>query len=281
MDFEIPFVEEFNKYFQIIVADTDELRSRAYKLRYQVYCLEVPNGLDPKDFPDGEETDEYDCYARQALLVHRPTGLVAGTVRLVLDNDQDPLWMFPVEAQVPELAGSAEFAPVRSKLAEISRFILSSRFRARRYERLYPDGLAVDSSSNPYTDMDHRHIPHPILGIFKAGLDLSWDAGVRFWYSAMEPRLHRRLQMFGLDLGGALASIEYHGNRCVYLSYLPDVLAKCRRERLQIWRFLTDDGLKWSQSTSALDENSKVATPKNGSYEWDLTSDGKSTSRTE
>ena len=63
----------------VIVADTPELVHAACRLRYQVYCVE--RGFEPGS--NGIETDEFDAYARHVLLIHRQSGEIIGTVRVV------------------------------------------------------------------------------------------------------------------------------------------------------------------------------------------------------
>lgn len=237
---------EFAKYFEIIPADTPQLRSAAYRLRFQVYCLEnrMP-GFDPSDFPDGEETDQYDDHALHALLFHRPSQTMAGTVRLVVHDASDPMWMFPIEEHAGLLAQSYQHPPRREAIAEISRFILSARFRCRRGEGAFPDGL-VDMQTQPTDDpCERRHGPHPVLGLFKALVELSWGSGIAFWYAGMEPRLQRRLERFGVGLHLAAEGISYHGRVNAYLSSCAEIMRQCKGQCPEIWRFLTDNGKIW------------------------------------
>ena len=238
--------EEFSRYFQIIPAETPELRRQAYRLRYQVYCLEnrIPD-FDPADYPSGEECDAYDDHALHALLFHLPSQSVAGTVRLVVHDPADPMWMFPIEQYAGLLTPVYQPPPRREVVAEISRFILSARFRCRRGESSFPDGLAeaqLDFSDDPG---DRRHGPHPVLGLFKALVDLSWRNGISFWYAGMEPRLQRRLERFGVGLKLAAKGISYHGTVNAYLSSCVEIMSQCREQRPEIWRFLTDNGKIW------------------------------------
>ena len=61
------------------VADTPELISEVFRLRYQVYCVE--KGYEPGY--NGMESDEFDHDARHVLLIHRASGEPLGTVRNV------------------------------------------------------------------------------------------------------------------------------------------------------------------------------------------------------
>lgn len=238
--------EEFARYFEIISADTPELRSQAYRLRYQVYCLEnrIPD-FDPANYPTGEERDAYDDHAFHALLFHLPSQTLAGTVRLVVHDPADPMWVFPIEQYAGPLT-HAHQPPLRPEaVAEISRFILSARFRCRRGESAFPDGLAEAKPEFSDDPGDRRHGPHPVLGLVKAMIDMSWRNGISFWCAGMEPRLQRRLERFGLGLTLAAEGIPYHGKVNAYLSSCREVMRQCRAQRPEVWSFLTDDGKIW------------------------------------
>jgi len=238
--------QEFAKYFEIVPADTPELRSQAYRLRYQVYCLEnrIP-GFDPADYPSGEERDAYDDHALHVLLMHRPTQSVAGTLRLVIHDASDPMWMFPIEEHAGPLRYAFRPAPLREAIGEVSRFILSARFRCRRGEGSFPDGLAEAQPEVADDARDRRHGLHPVLGLLKALLELSWRHRITFWYAGMEPRLQRRLERFGMGLHLAAPGISYHGTVNAYFSSVAEVMGQCRAQYPETWRFLTDNGKIW------------------------------------
>src|SRR5579872_4358985 len=79
---EIDLLSRHNIYFQTCLADTPALTETAYRIRYQVYCLE--RGFENADQQvGGMELDAYDSRALAGLLIHRPSGDAMGTVRLV------------------------------------------------------------------------------------------------------------------------------------------------------------------------------------------------------
>ncbi|MGH7225707.1 MAG: GNAT family N-acyltransferase, partial [Gemmataceae bacterium] len=61
---------QYGRHFDIVPADTPDLLGRAYRLRYQVYCVEHAF-LDPADNPGGREIDEFDAHSVHSLLIHR------------------------------------------------------------------------------------------------------------------------------------------------------------------------------------------------------------------
>ncbi|MGK7950603.1 MAG: GNAT family N-acyltransferase [Xenococcaceae cyanobacterium] len=63
--------QHFDKYFQLIVANTAELKQEVFSIRYQVYCEEL-NFEPAENFPNGLEKDIYDERSIHYLLQHRP-----------------------------------------------------------------------------------------------------------------------------------------------------------------------------------------------------------------
>ena len=73
-DADVPLVDIYERWFRSALARTPEDRREAFRLRYQVYCIENPFE-DPADNPNGEETDHYDNHSVHGLLIHRPSGV--------------------------------------------------------------------------------------------------------------------------------------------------------------------------------------------------------------
>ena len=76
----------YGQYFDIILAESPEQIRECLRLRYQVYCIENPFE-DPLQNPGSIESDEFDSASMHALLRHRESGEMVGTVRLVLPRD--------------------------------------------------------------------------------------------------------------------------------------------------------------------------------------------------
>ncbi len=244
-------VTHFKQYFEIVRADTPELLEQAFRLRYQVYCQEgcLP-GYDPLDYPDGLERDIYDYEHRSVhcLLRHRPTGTNAGTVRLVLADPVRPDALFPIEIAAGEHIDRdylSKYCAARGTIAECSRFIVARRFRSRRGEQQWPDGLAEEESHASRGSDERRILPHPVLGLIKAAAIMSWEQQIRYLYTAMEPRLDRRVRQFGLAFWPVSPLIEYHGPVRAHWGFLPEVFANMHQQRPEVWCLLTEDGKIW------------------------------------
>ena len=59
----------FHEYFEIVTADTPELRKEVFSLRYRILCVkECIPGFETEKYPDELERDEYDNHSIHLLL---------------------------------------------------------------------------------------------------------------------------------------------------------------------------------------------------------------------
>lgn len=256
-------VSAFNKYFEIVTADTPALKEQALRLRYEVYVQEL-------QFFSGEhglETDGYDAYAIHGLMYHRPTGVLAGTVRLILSDPDRADAPFPAEkfiGELPPLGPNHPTTVARRQIAEVSRFTLARRFRSRRGESVNPYGAPQDTTSSalapgldnaekPLGSRRHgeeqRVLLHPLLGLFLWFIRTSAECKLAYWYVFIERSLDRLLRRFGLCFEPFGPEVEYLGFRRVCIAKIPDFLRRLRAQQPDVWALLTDQG----NSSRALD----------------------------
>jgi N-acyl amino acid synthase of PEP-CTERM/exosortase system len=241
-------IETFDKYFEVVPVETDDQLRQVFQLRYQVYCLET-GYEDIEQHSSGLEQDEFDARAVHSLLIHRPSGLVAGTVRLVLPNPLNLDEPFPIEKH----CGAAIKQPIkganRAELAEISRFCISKEFKRRvaEAETLW----ANTREDTPLMEKlaQRRLIPHITIGLFTAIVRMSSDHGVRYWYAVMEPSLLRFLQRFGIHFESIGPLVDYHGERQPCFALADQVLGNMRHEAYAVWELITDRGVQWPLPT--------------------------------
>lgn len=237
-------IESFDKVFEIVPVVTDEQLHEALRLRYQVYCLET--GFESVDeHPDGMERDEFDHRSAHSLLIHRQSGLVAGTVRLVLPNTADLQALFPIEKGCGARIKRPIMGPHRAELGEISRFCISRDFKRRVNEAGSLWGTCEDDSRLSAKLSQRRVIPHISLGLIAATIHMSLEHGVRFWYALMEPSLVRLLQRFGIYFEPIGPMVDYHGERQPCFALRDQVLGSMRAECYPAWELATAHGTKW------------------------------------
>jgi N-acyl amino acid synthase of PEP-CTERM/exosortase system len=247
-------IEAFSTYFEVVPVATDDQLRQALQLRYQVYCVET-GYENAEQHANGLEQDEFDAHSVHSLLIHRPSGLVAGTVRLVLANParlEDP---FPIEKHCGSTVRQPIKGPNRGELAEISRFCISRDFKRRMAEA---ETLWANTSEDPLMAAkfaQRRLIPHITVGLFAAIVRLSAQHGVRYWYAVMEPSLLRFLQRFGIEFESIGPMVDYHGKRQPCFALADQVLGNMRHECYPVWELITERGAQWPASPKAKPED--------------------------
>lgn len=231
-------------WFDAQVANTPELRDTAFRLRYRVYCIENPFE-DPAANPDGREMDDLDDHSAHSLLIYRPTGVPAGTVRLVLpvEHDLDRSFALQQVCSDPLLRDRLKF-PVQ-RMAEVSRFCISKEFRRRRGDGSYLGGDVVDSAEMSSED-ERRILPHLSLGLIESLVRMSVENGVTHWCAVMEPTLLRLLKRLGIHFDPIGPMVDYHGRRQPCYIPLKVLLLRVQRERPDVWDVITRGGKHWA-----------------------------------
>jgi N-acyl amino acid synthase of PEP-CTERM/exosortase system len=232
----------FNRYFFVQSADTPELTARAQEIRYQVYCVEQPGFENPDDHPDGREKDEFDTRSVHSILVHRPSAVAMGTVRLVLPDSDAPENSFAIQRALERYAPTKGcFFPV-STTAEVSRFSISKAFRRRREDGIYP-GETADSPGDPFAP--RRSGPLMSLGLIQGLVRMTAQCGVTHWCAMMEPKLLRMLTSLGIYFEPIGEPVQYLGLRQPCYCVVDTVLKRVRYEHPDFWDVLTDEGRIW------------------------------------
>ncbi len=231
--------KSFHDYFEVVIADTDDLRDEVYRIRYEVYCLEL--GYENKrKFPDQRERDEFDEQARHCLLRHRETGRFAGCVRLITKRTHEDPQRLPFEKhcwQSLDANFMYELRAQHSSYGEISRLAVPAYFRRRKGEKLHPIGDTCDGNSL----QEARYIPHIAMGLYLAAACIGLEKGIEGAFAMMEPRLARHLRRFGIHFQQAGDLTDYHGDRAAYYITRSQLLADLHPELEQILTAINRD----------------------------------------
>ncbi len=225
--------------FDIVRATTEESREQAYRLRYQVYCVET-EFENPTQHPDGMETDAFDSHSAIGLLIHRESATPMGAVRLILPLAATPERSFPIQTacRSPELSDPIRF-PV-PYVGEVSRFCISKTFRKRREDPF--DVFEPDRSAPQW---DRRVTPHLTLKLIEVLVVMSIEHGISCWCAIMEPALLRLLGRLGIHFDAIGPVVDHHGPRQPCYIELRRMLLRASEENLETWNILTDHGSRW------------------------------------
>jgi N-acyl amino acid synthase of PEP-CTERM/exosortase system len=188
------FLSCYREHFEVVRAQTPILLDQVYRLRYQVYCVEN-DYEDPHQQADGRETDIYDERSVHALLIHRRSGAVAGTVRVILPaSGREPALPINLAAE-PEQRELLRQLP-HSRTAEISRFAVAKAFRQRCTEA-----------------EDRRMLRYITIGLIRGALEICRDKQIQYGCAVMERSLIRLLGRLGFVFEHIGGLIEHHGAR--------------------------------------------------------------------
>ena len=247
----LELLSRFDEIFTEAPATAPAEIAEAYRLRYQVYCLD--RGYEsPESCLGGMEQDYYDDFALHALLRHRASAAVLGTVRLVLPL-AGPAWFanLPLADYAPLEAIEAIKDLPRGTTAEVSRFAITRS--AREILRGAGGASGRRASGNGEAAIGDKLLPYMSLGLIRGLIRLSLENGVTHWCLAAEPSLLRRLRSYGLHFQNAGPLVDHRGLRQVCYAELEELLDQAALERPEFWDILTEGGalLRADRSRSA------------------------------
>jgi len=209
----------FRKYFQAIPALDDDLRRSAYRIRHTVYSEEL--GYEPVR-ADGLETDEFDARSVHCLL-RTLGGDFVGCVRLVLAGVEDPNARLPFERLCAQSLDRSIVDPAkldRSKIAEVSRLAVVSRYRRRRGEQKVP--LAIDESD--FGTPDRPRFPYLAMGLYLGMLAQARHHGVETLFMLTDRRLAKQLSRLGANMRTIGPPIRHRGERYPSMMSVQEVI---------------------------------------------------------
>ena len=230
----LPFVEAYRRIFTAIPAYTPELRREAYRLRYQVYCVEH-SFLDPAANPGGLERDEYDDHAVQGILIHRATGATVGTVRLVLHRPGMPQGCLPVHDVCDPRFYDLSLLPLETT-CELSRFAFSKTFLR------HLGGGGGETDRNDCARGSQRMLPHIWLGLMSLALQMGMVHGVHTVCAISDPALLRLVARLGIHFEPLGPPVAYHGLRQPCFARVATLVNRVKSEHPDVWELITDGG---------------------------------------
>lgn len=224
------FVTDFSGSEVLFPGDQALLRS-IQELRYQVYCEEC-NFLDPEDYPEKRESDEYDDNSRHFVALNRQN-TVAGYVRLVLP---DAIQTFPFQNHCVTLLEGAVLPPA-SCSAEISRLMVRKSYR-RRHGEQPPSGAAMTQEDDSVCHEMRNSSPQILLCMYRAMYLYSLEHGIRYWYAAMERSLARILKRMDFGFQQIGPATNYYGPVAPYVADLSVLEYQLEQKNPELLRWM-------------------------------------------
>ena len=239
---------------RVRIARSDEDRQKAYRLRYQVYCIK--NHFEPASrHANGQETDLHDAQSVHGLALYADTGDVAGTARLILPAEKSGGLPLPTpQICAPEvIAAHAHKIPARST-AELSRFAISKHERRRHGKTSPGDPNRIVTASESV-----QLVSTISLGLMRATIAMARSDEITHLYALIEPALLRMLRGMSIHFEKLGPVVNYHGRRQPCYCHIDDLLHQTFLERPDIWAVITDDGRLWSRRSATVVDLTRLA----------------------
>lgn len=236
------FTSAYHKTFEVVKADTSELKERVYALRYRVYCEE--NKFETPADGREMEYDSFDARAVHFLLIHKHSGQDAGTVRLVPPDHRALLTSFPMQKFCDH-----PFLEIPGRLhhvGEISRLCMAPEFRRRPEDTALLSSYAAQDTVDGHRDgiftFVRRKIAYAPAGLLQAvlGEALKRDLSDLLW---MPETAHiPSLKSIGLPIHILGPRLEYHGGAQPLIFNIKTALDSIHTAQPYCWEILTDGG---------------------------------------
>lgn len=239
------FYQMYWRTFEVIHAQTDELKERTFKLRYDVFCrenqFEIPGG--PECSPEEIERDTYDAKAFHFLLVHRDSGDDAGTVRVLLPDEAHLEKSFPLQKVCDHPLLTIDNKVLR--LAELSRLCMAKRFRRRPLDgKILPSYYETEAedAGKGLGRFFRRRIPYAPLGLLKVAFETALEFNIPDMVTAMDPTHFRTMKRIGFSYRVLGPRIDYHGGQQPVVFNIKHVLDNMAVENPECWEIVGDQG---------------------------------------
>jgi len=221
----------FDKYFEIILANTQKSREIHYNIRYQVYCDEL-GYEDVTKFPNQQEFDQWDPQNDQDqgtllfLVRLKHTGQWIGAMRVVHCKEKKlPLQEFStldhnIDSSVVEFSRLCIIKEIRKPFVQNSCGINeanTSDYRIAKDE---------DEDENFKYFYSNPKVKNTIIwGLINAAMKYSADNNVKKWYLLTNKALARVVGKQGFVIDQVGKSCEHRGKRSPYRFDLKEVQA--------------------------------------------------------
>ncbi len=199
------------------VADTPQLLDKIFQLRYEVYVEEL-GFISKNTCLGGKEVDKFDACSMHFAALDKE-GNLAGAARLVRNS---PIG-FPLEKfcnyQLP--LEVSEFAPFRKNIAEVSRLVISKKYRTGLPNK---SRHAYNTSHLSNESKSFKPKISPIVhGLYALAHQLCKPQDIIYWIAAMDYGLFQLLNNNGFCFHSMGEPIDYYGRVLPCITLLEEI----------------------------------------------------------
>ena len=198
-------------------ADLDRdprLLRESFALRYEAYCVRQ-GFLDASDYPEGLERDSFDAQSSHVGVVHRETGILTATARIIHAPAFSGVQTLPLRAHCSVNAPAEGLLNQTRHVGEVSRFVLSSTAIASI--------VSADPRIRPTTS-DLRSVSlSAMLTLYKSIYQTGRITGTAHLVAAMEKTLRRLFSRFSFPFHQIGPEVDYFGPVAPFLLDLDEL----------------------------------------------------------
>lgn len=205
-------INQVNKYFDVLIADTQAQKTLGYQFRYEVFCKEFQFEKE-QDCPNQQEKDMYDDGACHCFILNKRTQNILGTIRLILPLLHQPKVKLPFE-QFINLNSVPDLEAV--KFGEASRLAVHQDMRRRRFDGSNVSGTNAEVLVKEGFIPD-RNYPLVALTMMLSGAALGRLNHLDYLFAMMEPKLNMVLSHYGIFFNQVGDLTNYHGERAPFM----------------------------------------------------------------
>ena len=230
----------YEKLFETRFAHTDEERTQAFQVRYEVYCAEY-GFEEAQKFSDKMERDAFDQCAQHALLIHRPSQKAVGTVRIIPPNIHDLELSFPLQESFSckQLSNANNI----KRMCEISRLCILKDFRGKSSFGQNNSKNTEKTKRDKVCDaLASKLIKFGPIGLLRSCYEMSLDRKLDSACAVLETRLIRSLRRLGICCQPLGPVIDYHGQRQPILIDFIETASNMQAQNKGMWEMITYNG---------------------------------------
>lgn len=237
------FTDAYNRTFDLVRADTPDLKNRAYRLRYDVFCDEY-DYMEPAELGGYLEKDLYDDHAVHYLLIHKQSNETVGTLRVVLPDDEKPAESFPIQHHCDHPL--LKFDSRALTLCEISQFCMAPRFRRRPLDgkllASYHDQDTMEGYDNGNLTIIRRRIAYPQAALMRGAFETALEAGLLDCVWMVEPKHLWSLNKIGFSYRVLGPHSDHCGGLQPVIFNIKNVLDTMKSKAPHVWDLVSDSG---------------------------------------
>ena len=239
------FLEQFNpgsgfrRYFKVRQAVSREDLETVFRVRHEVYCVELEFEATR---PDGMESDAYDAHSLHCLLTTsgddpRPVGCN----RLVLADPDEPDRPLPFEHTCEHTLDRSIIDPTklsRRHIAEFSRLAVRASYRRRRSDTKKSE---LSISDEDFGDRKQPRFPYVPVGLYMSAIYLAQRNDIEWLFVLTEPRLAAHFARLGVTIKQIGEPVEHRGKRMPSVMHVPTLVKELRWLLRQIFTVCKED----------------------------------------